>query len=405
MSCSPPFRWLVQGRLAIAGAFEAGQMSAISTQFKSALYLCIDNDTDRAVQGGGGFDDVSVALMGNANHIAYDPSTHDPSSHLYSIKAIQDYLKYQNALDSMERPTVIICKSSRRAGAVASAYMSIKGKKTLSTTIDEASKADLSYLEDDKMKTWVTVVVNALSPSTKNALIHRQWFERTSSTYSYLLADARTKDAVLIDPVLETVERDARIIKEMDLNLKYCLNTHVHADHITGSGMLKKHFPQCKSVLSTPSTGKADILVNEGDNVVFGTRSLLCVSTPGHTTGCFTYVLDDFSNAYTGDTLLIRGCGRTDFQGGSAEQLYESVHSKIFQLPDECNVYPAHDYKGYNVSTIEEEKEHNPRLTKPLEEFKDIMDNLNLPYPAKIDASLPANLECGLQHLPEGYSM
>ena len=172
MSCSPPFRWLVQGRLAIAGAFEAGhfissspqfhfyrwsswyfiyishlhsvlclpalssscvvfvfpslplyllfilhpkgQMSAISTQFKSALYLCIDNDTDRAVQGGGGFDDVSVALMGNANHIAYDPSTHDPSSHLYSIKAIQDYLKYQNALDSMERPTVIICKSSRR---------------------------------------------------------------------------------------------------------------------------------------------------------------------------------------------------------------------------------------------------------------------------------------------------
>lgn len=400
---SAPFRWIIHGRLAIGGAMEAEQLSTIKEQFKSALYLCVDNETDRSTQGG--FDDILNAFKGHAKHIPYDPSSHNTSSPLYSVKAVKDYFNYHNALEKMEEPTLVLCRSAKRAGVVVSAYTSIKSKKTLINAIDEASKNDMSFLKDDKMKEWYSLVVTALSAGTKNGLIHRQWFERTSSTYSYVLADARTKEAILIDPVLETVERDTKIIKEMELNLKYCVNTHVHADHITGSGMLKKYFPDCKSVISKASRGKADILVGEGDKIVFGSRHLLCLSTPGHTAGCFSYVLDDFSNAYTGDTLLIRGCGRTDFQEGSSEQLYESVHSKLFQLPDECNVYPAHDYKGYNVSTIKEEKQFNPRLTKTLEEFKDIMSNLNLPYPAKIDASLPANLECGLQHLPESYNV
>ena len=378
------------------------QLSMVKDSFKSALYLCVDNDTDRSTKGG--FNEISEAFMGKAAHVPYNPSTHTPSSPLYSMKAVKDYFDYQNALDKMDEPTVLICKSARRAGAVASAYLAIKHKKGLAAAIDDASKNGLTFLDDENINAWVTVVINALSKGTKNPLTHRQWYERTSSTYSYLLADSRTKEAILIDPVLETVERDAKTIKEMELNLKYCLNTHVHADHITGSGLLKKHFPECKSIISKLSTGKADILVSEGDHVVFGTRSLLCLSTPGHTAGCFTYVLDDFSNAYTGDTLLIRGCGRTDFQGGSSEQLYDSVHSKIYQLPDHCQVYPAHDYKGYSVSTIEEEKAFNPRLSKSMEEFVEIMANLNLPYPAKIDASLPANLECGLQHLPEPYN-
>lgn len=400
---STPFKWLIHGRIGIGGVIEAGQLPLIKENFKSALYLCMDTDTDRGIQGG--FDEVSVAFQGKALHIPYDNSSHNPSSPLYSIKAARDYIDYQNALEKLPEPTIILCKSARRAGAVATAYLSIKGKKTLTAAIDEASKNGHTFLGDEKLREWVSLVVTSLSPGTKNGLIHRQWFERTSSTYSYLLADAKTKEAILIDPVLETVERDAKTIKELELNLIYCLNTHVHADHITGSGLLKKHFPQCKSVLSKLSTGKADILIDEGERIVFGTRSLLCLSTPGHTAGCFTYVLDDFTNAYTGDTLLIRGCGRTDFQGGSPEQLYEAVHSKIYQLPDECQVYPAHDYKGYSVSTIQEEKSFNPRLSKPLEEFVAIMANLNLPYPAKIDASLPANLECGLQHLPESYGV
>jgi sulfur dioxygenase len=173
----------------------------------------------------------------------------------------------------------------------------------------------------------------------------------------------------------------------------------MHADHITGSGKLKEIFKDdgCTSVISRASTAKADILVDNGDKIAFGdNRSFTCIATPGHTAGCFSYVLDDESKVFTGDTLLIRGCGRTDFQGGSAATLFDTVHAKLFTLPDDCAVYPAHDYKGETSSTIKEEREHNPRLTKDKAAYIELMGNLNLSYPKKIDASLPANMECGL---------
>lgn len=231
----------------------------------------------------------------------------------------------------------------------------------------------------------------------QNPLIFRQLFEKESSTYTYLLADVVSKEALFIDPVLETAGRDSQLVKDLDLNLKFVINTHVHADHVTGTGKLKSLHPEAKSAISKVSTATADIVFNDGDRIKFGTRYLTVLATPGHTAGCVCFLLDDESAVFTGDALLIRGCGRTDFQGGSAAQLYDSVHSKLLGvLPPACAVYPAHDYLGRTSSTIHEEQTLNPRLTKSKAEFVNIMHNLNLAYPKQIDKALPANLACGV---------
>jgi sulfur dioxygenase len=227
-------------------------------------------------------------------------------------------------------------------------------------------------------------------------MLFRQLFEKESSTYTYLLADTETKEAILIDPVIETAERDAKLITELGLTLVYGVNTHLHADHITGTGKLKALLPGCKSAISAVSGATTDLALNDGDKIAFGSRSITSIATPGHTAGCMCYVLDDNSMVFTGDTLLVRGCGRTDFQGGSAETLYESVHGKLFTLPETCSVYPAHDYRGQTASTIGEEKTHNPRLSKDKDGFVDIMAKLDLSYPKKIDVALPANEKCGI---------
>uniref|UniRef100_A0A4W4G1Q2 Persulfide dioxygenase ETHE1, mitochondrial n=3 Tax=Electrophorus electricus TaxID=8005 RepID=A0A4W4G1Q2_ELEEL len=227
-------------------------------------------------------------------------------------------------------------------------------------------------------------------------VLFRQLFEPESCTYTYLLADADTKEAVLIDPVLETVDRDLKLINELGLKLKVAANTHCHADHITGSGLLKQKVFGLKSAISKNSGATADIMLSDGDTISFGKHSLTVRETPGHTDGCVTYVTGDQSMAFTGDALLIRGCGRTDFQQGCSQKLYKSVHQRIFTLPGHCLLYPGHDYKGQTVSTVDEETKFNPRLTKPLDEFVKIMNNLNLPKPAKIDIAVPANLVCGL---------
>lgn len=227
--------------------------------------------------------------------------------------------------------------------------------------------------------------------------IFRQLLEYKSFTYTYILADPKTKDAVIIDPVLEMVERDAKIINDLGLNLKYAVNTHVHADHVTGSGELKKKIPTCKSMIAAVSKAKGDIKLSDGDTIDFGRFKLDVRSTPGHTNGCLTYVWHDKGMAFTGDALLVRGCGRTDFQEGCSERLYDSVHTKILSLPANFRLYPAHDYTGQTVTTVAEEKALNPRLTKTKEEFVKIMANLNLPYPKQIDKAVPANMVCGLQ--------
>ncbi|XP_078572206.1 uncharacterized protein LOC144859426 [Branchiostoma floridae x Branchiostoma japonicum] len=231
------------------------------------------------------------------------------------------------------------------------------------------------------------------------SLVFRQLFEKESSTYTYLLADKDTKEAVLIDPVIDTAERDAKLVSELGLKLVYVINTHCHADHITGTGKLKTLVPGCKSVISKASSAKADILLEEGQKVKFGKFSLEVRTTPGHTNGCVTYVLLDESirMAFTGDTLLVRGCGRTDFQEGDPAILYDSVWGKIFTLPDDTLLFPAHDYKGQTMTTVGEEKRHNPRLTQTKEKFVEIMNNLGLAYPKQIDRAVPSNLMCGLQ--------
>ncbi|XP_028325683.1 persulfide dioxygenase ETHE1, mitochondrial [Gouania willdenowi] len=235
--------------------------------------------------------------------------------------------------------------------------------------------------------------------ATTDGLLFRQMFESESSTYTYLLADAETKDAVLIDPVLETIDRDLKLINELGLNLTVAVNTHCHADHITSTGLMKKRVVGLKSAISKFSGASADIHLSEGDKISFGKHYLTVRDTPGHTDGCMTLVSNDQRMAFTGDALLIRGCGRTDFQQGCPKRLYESVHQKIFTLPEHCLIYPAHDYTGRMVSTVGEERMFNPRLTKSLEEFVKIMNNLNLPKPAKIDISVPANLVCGLHEV------
>jgi sulfur dioxygenase len=216
-----------------------------------------------------------------------------------------------------------------------------------------------------------------------------------SSTYTYLLACPLSKEAILIDPVRETAERDAQYIKELGLNLKFAINTHCHADHVTGTAALKGFFPSMRTGISKAAGAQAELLFEEGERIEFGSRHVYGLSTPGHTDGCFCFVLDDQSMVFTGDTLLIRGCGRTDFQAGNSGTLYDNVHAKLFTLPDDCAVFPAHDYKGRTQSSIGEEKQFNLRLTKSKEEFMDIMANLKLPYPKQIDAALPFNLRCG----------
>ena len=229
------------------------------------------------------------------------------------------------------------------------------------------------------------------------ALIFRQLYDAESSTYTYLLADPESKEAVLIDPVREQVDRDVDLLEQLGLRLKHSLDTHVHADHVTAAGELRKRLG-IKTVLSKEGgAGCADILVEAGSRVPFGKRFVEVRETPGHTNGCVTYVLDDQSMAFTGDALLIRGCGRTDFQQGDSRKLFRSVRENIFTLPDSALLYPGHDYKGRMVTSVAEEKRYNPRLGLPKTEaeFVEIMKNLNLAPPKKIAEALPANLACG----------
>ena len=232
-------------------------------------------------------------------------------------------------------------------------------------------------------------------------LVFRQLLDATSSTCTYLLGDSHSGEAVIIDPVFEQVRRDTALLRELGLRLVASLETHVHADHVTGAWLLKA---RCGSriVLSAAAgaTG-ADVQLHDGDTVAFGRRHLQARATPGHTDGCMSFVLDDQSMAFTGDSLLIRGCGRTDFQQGSALRLYRSVHEKIFTLPATCLLYPGHDYKGQTVTSVAEERRYNPRLGGDSNEtdFAGYMDALGLPHPKLIAVAVPANLRCGQ---PEG---
>jgi len=233
-------------------------------------------------------------------------------------------------------------------------------------------------------------------------VIFRQFIDPETSTHTYLLADESTREAVLIDPVLEQYDRDRTLLDELDLNLRYTLETHVHADHITAAALFRKEQGSEVAVSAAAGVEGADLEFEDGDSIRFGSTTLEVCSTPGHTDGCVTYICREQGMAFTGDALLIRGCGRTDFQQGDPFQLFRSIRDKIFQLPDETLLFPGHDYKGRMVTTVAEEKRSNPRLglDKSEADFVAIMEQLDLAYPRKIDVAVPANLMCGLLEIP-----
>jgi glyoxylase-like metal-dependent hydrolase (beta-lactamase superfamily II)/rhodanese-related sulfurtransferase len=229
-------------------------------------------------------------------------------------------------------------------------------------------------------------------------MLFRQLFDPETSSYSYLLADEATREAVLIDPVREQVERDVQLIGELGLRLVAALDTHVHADHVTGAGLLHARLGCRIGLGARAGVLTADLRLRDGDAFRFGRHALEVRETPGHTDGCVTYVCHEEAMAFTGDALLIRGCGRTDFQQGDAAALYRSVRGKILSLPAETRLYPAHDYKGRTVSTVAEERRHNPRLgdARSLDEFVALMAGLRLAYPRRIEEAVPANLASGV---------
>ncbi len=226
-------------------------------------------------------------------------------------------------------------------------------------------------------------------------MLFRQLYDQDTSTYTYLLADETSREAVLIDPVIEQVDRDQALLTELGLTLRYCLETHVHADHVTGTGELRQRLGCLGIVPAGAEVSCADRHIQDGEMLTVGSLEIVAIATPGHTDSHMAYLANG-THLFTGDALFIRGCGRTDFQSGDAGILYDSVTQKLFSLPAETLVYPGHDYRGHSLSTIGEEVQWNPRFVgRDRNSFISFMDSLDLPNPKKIMEAVPANQSCG----------
>jgi len=239
-------------------------------------------------------------------------------------------------------------------------------------------------------------------------MIFRQLYDAVSSTYTYLLADEHSRQALLIDPVFEQMNRDLALLRELNLTLKIVLDTHAHADHVTAAWMLKQKTGCRIALADSIGAQNVDQPLKHGDLVEVDGVHLEVRATPGHTNGCLSFVLSDHSMVFTGDALLIRGCGRSDFQEGDAARLFDSIKRQIFVLPDHCAIYPAHDYNGRTRSSVAEEKAFNPRVGGNANErdFVQYMNAMQLPHPKKIDEALPANMRSGMPadgKLPEEH--
>jgi glyoxylase-like metal-dependent hydrolase (beta-lactamase superfamily II)/rhodanese-related sulfurtransferase len=234
-------------------------------------------------------------------------------------------------------------------------------------------------------------------------MLFRQLFDAVSSTYSYLLADERSLRAVLIDPVFEQHARNAALIRELGLELIATLDTHCHADHVTGAWLMKAALGSRIGMAAAYGAANVDLPLRHGDVVEFGDERLEVRATPGHTAGCLSYVARGGEMVFTGDALLVRSAGRTDFQGGDPHALFRSIREQLFTLPDDCIVYPGHDYDGRTASTIAEERAHNPRIGGGAreEDFVGYMSNLALPHPKQLAVAVPANLRAGRPEGPE----
>lgn len=232
-----------------------------------------------------------------------------------------------------------------------------------------------------------------------SSIIFRQLFDAESSTYTYIIGDITTRQAIIIDPVRDQIDRDIRLLGELWLTLVSILDTHIHADHITGSGLLRERTGAKIAMGIWARIAQPDILLADGELFAIGTIQIQSIATPWHTDGCTSFLITNM--LFTGDTLLIRKTGRTDFQWGSAERLYYSIKNKIFTLPDSTILYPGHDYTGQMMSTVDEEKKYNTRIRSntTLEEFIETMQAVKLDYPRYIDIALTANIQLGLDQI------
>ena len=308
-------------------------------------------------------------------------------------------------------PLVIQCASGNRASAVLALYVGVTRGWTATATLAWAADAALPFLAAQPLRNWVCASISRArggrgsvgpvpTPSSRRSsgVLVRQLWHAASSSATYLLGDRASGDAILIDPVLECAERDVALVRELGLRLRWALSTHVHADHLSGTARLRTLVPRMRSAIGRNTGALSDRCLEDGDEIEFGAHALRVISTPGHTSGCVSYVLDDDSAVFTGDCLLIRGCGRTDHQGGSPRALFASVSRLFSELPPECVLYPGHDYAGATHSSIGEEQDLNPRLgaARTLPEFEAVMASLRLPPPPLMGVAVPINLRDGV---------
>lgn len=385
----------IPGDVSLSGNLDVAIINQLAPRYKGWLYL---NPAENKH-----FHKKEIEAAGCQVEVAPIPN---PSSQKATAEHAASVLA---AMDRLPRPLMVQCTSGNRAGAaLLLAQAKVLGHNRASASL-LAEDLDLKFWtkcsECGPIKDWVLDQLPApneegqhTTAPTKSAVIEQLFDHKGSSTFSYLVGCAHSQEAVLIDPVLGMETRDLGLAEELGFKVKYVVNTHCHADHITSGGAIKKLHPEVKTMISEASGAAADIKLKDGDKIEFGEYALEALATPGHTDGCMCFVLlgpDAPKAVFTGDTLLIRGCGRTDFQQGDAARLYDMVHQKIFTLPEDTKIYPGHDYKGRNVSTVAEEKKFNPRLTQNKEEFIKTMKDLNLPYPKMMDEAVPANLVCG----------
>jgi len=360
----------------------------------TAVKLCSLDELSNALKGGGLLVDLRAADCSEAD-----------SSGCFAIVAgslSQPWDRAKGTMSTdllpreMEAPIILHCSSGSRA-RLAKTFLEKRGHLCVLNAGGPKATSEAAQA------LWSTLSTRGASRHTVGFTKFVQLFDGPapegtgSSTYTYILGDAESGEGIVIDPVAEHVNRDLASARQLGVKLTMAVNTHCHADHLTGTRALKERVPGLRSAISKASGAKADVYLHPGETVEWaaGARSLTMLSTPGHTNGCFSFYDKAMGAVFTGDALLIAGCGRTDFQEGSAEVLYTSVHSQIFTLPAETIVYPAHDYKGRLRSSVGHEKATNPRLTKSKGEYVELMRNLNLSYPKKIDLALPFNLRCG----------
>ncbi|GAB5029890.1 Hypothetical protein NocV09_00200260 [Nannochloropsis oceanica] len=356
----------------VAGALSEADIQELVPRFSGWLYLCTDSGPDSGVPGG--FPSIVKGHEGG-KHV-HVPVNHSDLDLALTRRLFKARATLVGPAPSTTGPLFITCRSNARAGAVALLYYAQDKKIEAASApspediIEWGRKQGLSFFSNAALVDWVMASLYFIlkGPEERPRPLFHQLFEPESSTYTYLLADPESKEAILIDPVDLMVERDVKLVKELGLTCLFGVNTHCHADHVTGTHLLKQQIPGLKSVIARTSEAKADVLKEDKEKIRFGQYYLEFRATPGHTSGCMSLVMDDRSMVFTGDALLIRGCGRTDFQQGDAHMLFQSVHSRLFTLPGDC------------VSE---------------EEFVTLMKNLNLPYPKKIDEALPRNLVCG----------